>query len=140
MPSINVRSWESFEKKLKTIRESERQAERRTEFLFRGLSNSAWPLATTLERAGRTGMVLSDYYRLISSAKPHTETFTGSRWEIERYPDVVTLLQSHDGWALHKFPNAVQYSYMVYLRHHGFPSPLLDWTRTLHRRVFCIPV
>jgi FRG domain len=31
---------------------------------------------------------------------------------------------------LERFPLADLYRYMVYLRHHGFPSPLLDWSRS----------
>src|SRR5450432_3892824 len=44
LPQIDVRSWESFEKKLKEIRQAELSAKRTADFLFRGLSDSpqAW--------------------------------------------------------------------------------------------------
>ena len=29
-----------------------------------------------------------------------------------------------------RFPPLGLYRYMVYLRHHGFPSPLLDWSHS----------
>lgn len=31
---------------------------------------------------------------------------------------------------------AGQYEFMVYLRHHGFPTPLLDWSRSLYVALF----
>jgi hypothetical protein len=40
------------------------------------------------------------------------------------------LLKDYDGWTHPGFPEPVAYSYLVRLRHHGFPSPLLDWTRS----------
>jgi hypothetical protein len=36
----------------------------------------------------------------------------------------------------HRFPSPDFYRYMVYLRHHGFPSPLLDWTHSPYVAAF----
>jgi hypothetical protein len=43
---------------------------------------------------------------------------------------VEQALRENDGPSFRQFPKPEEYSYMVHLRHHGFPSPLLDGTRS----------
>ncbi len=136
MLTIQVENWEMFERRRQEVRDAEISAGRTAEFLFRGLGDSTWELTTTLERAGQEGTAISDYYRLISKLKPQIEGLTGSTWEIATWPEVKRLLQDYDTWGGHKFPEPVAYSYMVHLRHHGFPSPLLDWTRSPYVAAF----
>lgn len=129
MQTIDVRTWEEFEEQLKL-----RNISSGAQFLFRGQSSSCWSLDTTLERRGQEQwqMAFGDYYRLISAIRPEIETFTGIRWDdVPRCDDVATEAMEYDTFGqkltFGRFP---AYSYMAYLRHHGFPSPLLDWTRT----------
>jgi hypothetical protein len=136
MLTIDVEDWASFENRLREIRQAEVSAGHTTDFLFRGVSDSILPLATTLERRGREGVRISDYYRLIFRVKSQIESFTGMAWEIEKPPDVAKALQEYDTWNLHQFPEQLAYSYMIFLRHHGFPSPLLDWTRSPYVAAF----
>ena len=131
---IDVKNWEEFLKELENLREERCQIESSTgrhpsELLFRGHENSCWPLTTTLERPPyeREGMPFADYYRLISRVRPQIESFTETTWDITVDPEIARLLKEYDTLNLSMFP-ATAYSYMVYLRHHGFPSPLLDWT------------
>lgn len=131
MPEIDVRNWEGFQTELKRLESERNQREistgrRPSQFLFRGQYNPDWPLTTTLERR-RERMPFADYYKLISRVKPQVETFTGRTWNIGEYGDIEKSLLHHDRVGLGEIP---AYSYMVYLRHHGFPSPLLDWTRS----------
>jgi hypothetical protein len=51
MRTIDVASWEAFEKKVNTI-EAGKASDSASPVLFRGLSDSRWPLSTTLERHG----------------------------------------------------------------------------------------
>jgi hypothetical protein len=103
LPQIDVRSWESFEKKLKEIRQAEVSAKRTADFLFRGLSDSTLPLATTLERAGYEGISVSEYYHHICRVKPQIETFAGKTWEIAIWPKVDESLRDYDTWTLNNF-------------------------------------
>ena len=101
--------------------------------LFRGQASYGWLLDTTLERAQPQFSELSEYYRTIAAVKTQVETFTASRWDEIDYQAVAKHLQSYDALRFGRLPS---YDYLVYLRHQGFPSPLLDWSRSLYVAAF----
>jgi len=135
MPNeIDVDTWEAFEDRLNEFRNHRTTNEPSAPALhFRGHANSRWSLSTTLERNKKPAMLFKDYYRAISVLRPEIETFTSTQWAIPTYPEVEKLVQDYDPFSLAlTFGPHPAYDYMIYLRHHGFPSPLLDWTRSVH--------
>lgn len=122
---ISVETWEECEDEIQKI--EERYGEAKSGLWFRGLASVKWKLETTLERRTRGLASVLDYYRLISRVKPEIETYTDLTWEV---PDYATLKSWAKTYETIEVPPA--YSYLAYLRHHGFPSPLLDWTRSAY--------
>jgi len=133
MEERKVTSWEEFVEGLEEIRKeraSSANYRQDSPLLFRGQGNSCWQLSATLERK-RERMVYKDYYRIIDKIKPQIETLVGRDWPIPSYPEVDRLVKKYE-----EFNNILwagdrpAYAYMAYPRHHGFPSPLLDWSRS----------
>lgn len=111
-----LKSWTEFEEQVAPL--AEKMPDHQT--LFRGQSKSEWSLDTTLERFGAIDYPEQEYFRNIVSVRRKLETVTGKKWELsEEYKEPNHYLSSPQG-----------YEFMVFLRHHGFPSPLLDWTRS----------
>jgi len=129
MEEVKLRTFEEFESKATALLE-DREEKRKgrsghfSEVLFRGQARASWKLTTTLERYSTKQYSPEDYYKVVRSLRPALQSCTGKHWEFsDKY--------SHDDAGPPGSPQA--YEFMVYLRHHGFPSPLLDWTRS-----FCI--
>ena len=101
--------------------------------LFRGQASHAWKLETTLDRASAQVTDLSEYYRIAAIAKTRIETFTDRLWPEIDYPSIKNSLADYDSLSFKTIPH---YDYLIYLRHHGFPSPLLDWSRSLYIAAF----
>jgi len=133
MEERNLSSWEEFEKALKDIRDEHEQSDvqlKSSSLLFRGQENSSWSLTTTLDRK-RERMLFKDYYGIITRIRPQIETLTGSEWPIPDYPQVRKDVEDYDKFSMELWCGRCPgYPYLAYLRHHGFPSPLLDWSRS----------
>ena len=134
MEEKNVNTWEEFKIELANLRRDRGQATNADDsypLLFRGQENSCWLLSTTLDRR-RERMLFRDYYRVISRIRTQIESLTGKEWPIDEYPEVAKRSATYefdfDLWS----GRCPAYAYMAYLRHHGFPSPLLDWSRSAY--------
>lgn len=129
---LDLDTWEEFGQEVAKLRTGSfkklGEALMRTDVLFRGQSDSNWQLGTTLERTAGTGAQWSlfNYFDAIHKAYPPIAAHTGRTWDLPNWID-------YHEWA-HKrrdfrfYGKWLAYEFMAYLRHHGFPSPLLDWS------------
>jgi len=132
-------NWQEFELWLQELRDRRY----RRGFYFRGQTDSEWRLKTTLERSGHPTMPIADYYGLIVRNRkigPAVSAFSSMQapafdknvWnelsDYERYK-VAILDQT-------AFPGGEHLEYAAYLRHHGFPSPILDWSESPYVAAF----
>lgn len=134
MKTKDLNSWDEFEHEINLLRddlEKQKEDTHVSHFLFRGHGDSEWDLKTTLERYCVGDFNVKEYYHAIARAKPEIETFSNQKWLIKTPPQYDEWLRKND--FLTEFP---AYDYMVYLRHHGFPSPLLDWSRSPYVAAF----
>ena len=133
MQKIDLDSWEKFEEQLKRLENERLQHKYGSKFLYRGQGDSTLNLLATLDRSGQEMRSLKEYHHLISAVKPQIESFTGVNWNILSYPHGIEKWLKDNGSLIpHAFGCSPEfqdtYSYMVYLRHYGFPSPMIDWT------------
>jgi hypothetical protein len=128
-------NWQDFETWLQELRG--RGFKRG--LIFRGQADSKWRLQTTLERSGHSTMPIVDYYSLIvrvvgpsvsSFSSMQAPSFDENLWkdlaDFDRLSDYARVEGSVFDQTL--FPGGGHFEYVAYLRHHGFPSPLLDWS------------
>jgi len=131
MREVLVKSWEEFEQKIEALKAEWSRIRQRTplrvsDLLFRGHSDAEWLLYTTLERyLGKSSFSMFNYYRTIHAAKHRVEAFTDKQWHIPSVKKYSEWLKDYDPFETGRF---LAYDFMAYLRHHGYPSPLLDWT------------
>lgn len=97
--------------------------------VYRGQGNADWRVESTLERAGFPSMSFEDYYTRIDYFKPEINAMGHS---FER--KIIPLKGKYDfdfsdyyKISFNQFP---ELEYLTYLRHHGFPTPLIDVTKS----------
>jgi hypothetical protein len=79
-----------------------------------------------LERFSKKPHSIKGYYRILLSVVPAVVSLTGKSWSLS--PELEVDESRHGP--------PPGYEFMIYLRHHGFPSPLLDWSRSPYVAAF----
>lgn len=139
METIRLKTWEDFAGAIHSVRErygsyqdpdfpmAGQDYERRNTILFRGQADEQWLLSTTLERRATGQFDILKYLECAIRNLSEIESFTGRRWNIPPFRELRKAVETSLACSFAVLP---VYDYLVYLRHHGFPSPLLDWTES----------
>lgn len=135
MNEIKTKSWEDFlNKKDEVLKEykshdfGEHQID--NTILFRGQSDADWKLETTLERESSQEWSLKEYIYIARSCAVQIESFVKTDLTLPSYEDLKLELERDYGKGfIHNLPFC---EWMIFLRHHGFPSPLIDWTTSVY--------
>lgn len=138
MQTIAINTWAEYETALSAIHSKYAQYkigdyEGHNSILYRGQSDSAWHLETTLDRFIPRPWTLEEYSELIYRCAPQIEAMTGCRWGLPEWPEFQAALERSFNDFMIEIPFC---NYWAYLRHHGFPSPLLDWSRSPYIAAF----
>ena len=137
MEERNLKSWTEFKPAIDEIRKKYGYHEfgevqtykQKNTILFRGHASSKWQLQTTLERKTDQKFTLMQYLLNTRKRIYELEAYTGTKWDL---PSESSLRKIVGEQADKMFgPDSLPcYPYLAYLRHHGYPSPLLDWSES----------
>lgn len=130
-----INSWNEYENALRDIFDDvAKRRKNNTDIIisdpvFRGQSCSGWQLCTTLDRIVKTNVPYREYYIAMKNAQRPIESYLEQSWNLQDYiePDINNAMFNIEICNL---------EFMIYLRHHQFPSPLLDWTRSPYIAAF----
>jgi len=132
MKQVTLATFEEFESQANVLLEDRKK--RRSEtgryfspVLFRGQAKASDELKTTLERHSAKQYSPQDYWEIMRNIRLTVESYTERHWDFQN--DYITRNEA--------VPSAPQgYEFMTFLRHHDFPSPLLDWTHSFYVAAF----
>ena len=98
--------------------------------LFRGQGNADYKLESTLERKGFEWLSFKEYYEWIDYHIPEIN-MVARRFKRQMTDETPSLpFDFSDSNLVNEWRSIPNVELMAYLRHHGFPSPLLDVTRS----------
>lgn len=123
---IVLESWDEFPDSLSKVKSSVKFP---SSIVYRGQSNSDWKLESTLNRyLNEDEISFNEYNNILLNIQPNLKTFFNNsiiHIELEAIKDVGNKILEKDGFFKESLPF---FEYAGFLRHYGFPSPLLDWS------------
>lgn len=101
--------------------------------VFRGQGDSNWIVQSTLERSGISIISCAQYYKDVDRFKPEVNSL-GYEFEKKVVGEKYSFNFSNMDSIIDGPPPDIPY--LAYLRHHGFPTPLVDVTQSEYVALF----
>jgi len=142
MEIIHLKCWEEFQNRFEFPSDTEKLRDSVLEgkpcnTLFRGQVSAEWGIITTMQRlekqTGYDNIMFADYIKKAVEICGAVDSYTGSNWNLDngdrtfnKYEDMIGGESPIGTYKTRK----KLIEYLFYLRHCGFPSPLLDWSES----------
>ena len=124
----------SLSEYIDAVNEFRKNSELSKTILFRGQSNADWSIQSSLERAGVLNILFEEYYKTIDYYKPEFNAYGKNFKRNVKFPNGYNFdFSDYNPISYNQFP---EIEYLTYLRHHGFPSPLIDFTQSEYIALF----
>lgn len=128
--AIMIKNLKQFDEEIDSVKAKHSDC---SEILYRGQVGSSWKIQSSLERIRTEEMDCEEYYGHIDKLKPlinpliknkfyRKMTCSGYPFDFDEYEE--------GSWSLPEM------GYLAYLRHHGFPTPTIDWTESHYVALF----
>jgi hypothetical protein len=125
--------------------------------IYRGQADASWMVGSSLERTKISDITISAYFKYINNLKSLINPCISRRFE--KIPSEIFSDENNDG-SYDDISSALQVEkrkehanleqsmktiekltykemeYLTYLRHHGFPTPIVDWTLSMFVALF----
>jgi hypothetical protein len=129
MKTINCKTWEEAKKAIAEIRRlhefsSDHSSQWKNDILFRGHADADWDLLTTLDRHSKMEWHLWGYLATAADCLPQIESVYSTQW-VSADQDAIEKFCRQEHL---RFVDPPLFPFLIYLRHHGFPSMFLDWS------------
>lgn len=134
LKTIKCNTWEEFEEK--AIKLAKTPIKNSLPTLFRGHSNAKWELESTLYRFFKKDFPAKKYFNIIKKMLPKISAFYNKTFNIKQIENDIKNINKSKSILLKYKKNPDLLMYLTYLRQNGFPSPLLDWTRSPYIAAF----
>lgn len=123
----NIKSLKQFDEEINRIKVAFTGSSKP---LYRGQANSSWNIESSLERIGKKEISYEKYYYYIDKLKPLINTLTKNKF-IRKATSISYPFKFDEydkqSWSIPEI------EYLTYLRHHGFPTPIIDWSESHYK-------
>ncbi|MCX5781930.1 MAG: FRG domain-containing protein [Elusimicrobia bacterium] len=143
LEEITIKIWDEFNDKIKYIKNKygfTPAGDYQNEHLvfYRGLADGKYKLSTTLERySPNNPWSVCEYAGFLQRCSSEIESFTKFNWNLPNDKEWKTeynkVFTTRHPESIIKIPFL---EFWIYMRHNGFPSPLLDWSASPYVAAF----
>ena len=128
------KNFNTIDELIKHLTNQNKNKSSSSKILYRGQADSTWELKSTLERYTKCSVFeysVEQYEQQLAKILPEINALTSNNFSDESSGENETPTEGGKSVYYPRNPD-----FMAYVRQHGYPTPILDWTESLYIALF----